>query len=113
MEIQIFKTRKNKLRKDLEFILQRIEPTETELDFLMIAFDEYQKANLDTIGKLKRERHLETKRISGALKQTLNAHGPITKQFIGSATKRIHGALLSNMKQENLITRLFKKLWRK
>jgi hypothetical protein len=111
MEIQIFKTRRNKLRKHLEFVLQRMELTETELDFLMLAFDEYEKDNLASIEKLKRERHLETKRISGALKQTINAHGPITKQFIGSATKRIHGALLSNIKEENFITRLFKKIW--
>ena len=113
MEIQIFKTRRNKLRKHLEFVLQRMELTETELDFLMLAFDEYEKDNLASIEKLKRERHLETKRISGALKQTINAHGPITKQFIGSATKRIHGALLSNIKEENFITRLFKKIWLK
>ena len=113
MEIQIFKTRRNKLRKHIEFVLQRMEPTETELDLLMLAFDEYQKNNLDTIEKLKRERHLETKRISGALKQTINAHGPITSQFIGSATKRIHGALLSNIKKESFITRLLKKIWGK
>jgi hypothetical protein len=33
------------------------------------------------------------KLINGALKQTINAHGPITKERIGSATKRILGAL--------------------
>jgi hypothetical protein len=47
------------------------------------------------------------------LKQTINAHGPITGQFIGSATKRIHGALLSHVKKESFITRLLKKIWRK
>jgi hypothetical protein len=113
MGLHIFTTRKNKLRKQLEYVLQRIEPTQTELDFLIAAFDMYQKDNLDTIEKLKKERHFETKRISGALKQTINAHGPITKQFIGSATKRIHGALLSNINKENFITRLFKKIWGK
>ena len=111
MGLHIFTTRKNKLRKQLENVLHRIEPNQTELDFLVAAFEEYQKDNLDTIEKLKRERHFETKRISGALKQTINAHGPITKQFIGSATKRIHGALLSNINKENFITRLFKKIW--
>ena len=48
------------------------------------------------IEKLKKEKLYETKRISGALKQTINAHGPITSLLIGSATKRIYGALLSN-----------------
>ena len=113
MGLHIFTTRKNKLRKQLETVLHRIEPTQTELDFLIAAFDEYQKDNLDTIEKLKRERHFETKRISGAIKQTINAHGPITNQFIGSATKRIHGALLSNIKKESFITRLLKKIWGK
>ena len=113
MGLHIFTTRKNKLRKHLETVLHRIEPTQTELDFLIVAFDEYQKDNLDTIEKLKRERYLETKRISGALKQTINVHGPITGQFIGSATKRIHGALLSHVKKESFITRLIKKIWKK
>jgi hypothetical protein len=113
MEIQIFKTRKNKLRKHLEFVLQRMEPTETELDFLMLAFDEYQKDNLDTIEKLKRKRHLETRRISGAIKQFLNVHPTLTKMLIGSLTKRIYGALLINVKEESFLTRLFKKIWRK
>jgi len=35
----------------------------------------------------------QRKLINGALKQTINAHGPITKKHIGSATKRILGAL--------------------
>lgn len=113
MGLNIFKTRKNKLRKKLETVLHRIEPTQTELDFLIAVFEEYQKDNLDTIDKLKRDRQLETKRISGALKQTINAHGPITSQFIGSATKRIHGALLSNVKKESFIKRLLKKIWKK
>ena len=113
MGLQIFKTRKNKLRNEIEFILKQKYPTQIEMDFIILAYENYQKDNLDTIEKLKRERHFETKRISGALKQTINAHGPITSQFIGSATKRIHGALLSSEKIESFIKRLFKRLWRK
>ena len=37
-----------------------------------------------------------TKKISGAIKQTIDVHGPITKDLIGSATKRIYGNLLTN-----------------
>lgn len=33
------------------------------------------------------------KRIAGAIKSTIDAHGPITREWIGSATKRIMGAL--------------------
>jgi hypothetical protein len=29
------------------------------------------------------------RRVAGALRSTIDAHGPITKQWIGSATKRI------------------------
>jgi hypothetical protein len=113
MGLQIFKTRKNKLRNELEFILKQKYPSQIELDFIILAYENYQKDNLDTIEKLKRERHLETKRISGALKQTINAHGPITGQFIGSATKRIHGALLSHVKKESFLTKLWNKIWKK
>jgi hypothetical protein len=113
MGCQIFKTIKNKLRNELEFILKQKYPSQIELDFIILAYENYQKDNLDTIEKLKRERHFETKRISGALKQTINAHGPITSQFIGSATKRIHGSLLSHVKKESFLTKLWKKIWKK
>ena len=38
--------------------------------------------------------------IAGALKATIKAHGPITEGGISSATKRIAGALRSEMKRE-------------
>lgn len=31
--------------------------------------------------------------IAGALKSTINVHGPITPEWIGSASKRIYGQL--------------------
>lgn len=34
-----------------------------------------------------------SRQISGALKITINAHGPITSQYVSSATKRICGNL--------------------
>lgn len=40
----------------------------------------------------------KTKTISGALKQQIAVHGPITKENIGSATKRINGAINSLIK---------------
>jgi hypothetical protein len=36
------------------------------------------KNNLATIDKLKRGKTIDTKRINGALKCTIKAHGPIT-----------------------------------
>lgn len=87
------KSRAEKIKKFLNFKLKG-KLNSDDLNNIVEAFDIYEKDNLDTISKLKRKKANETKRISGALKQTINAHGPITKELIGSATKRIHGSLL-------------------
>jgi len=87
----------SKPQPDIEIILQHV--------------DEYEKDNLATIEKLKKEKQVDTKKINGALKQAINAHGPITKVLIGSATKRIYGALLdSNKPKQKLIQKLIQKL---
>jgi hypothetical protein len=93
MKFDILKTRRGKLSEKLKTEIEKPTPN---LDNVMIIINDYEKNNLETIDKLKKEKLYETKRISGALKQTINAHGPITSVLIGSATKRIHGALLSN-----------------
>lgn len=90
------KTRRGKLKNQLE---QKIGGTwigEPELEKILLIVDEYEKDNLATIEKLKRTKTLDVNRINGALKQTINAHGPITKVLIGSATKRIYGSLLND-----------------
>jgi hypothetical protein len=61
--------------------------------------DDYERDNLATIDKLKKGKSVDAKKINGALKQSINAHGPITKQLIGSATKRVLGALVVNKKE--------------
>jgi len=107
----MFKSRKSKLKGFLEYKFDD-KLNDKDIDEILRVFDVYQKDNLDTIEKLKRDKVYETKRISGALKMCINAHGPITHKFIGSATKRIYGSLLNN-KKENIIIRLFKKIWGK
>ena len=104
----MLKTRRNKLKDKIKkFLLISDEET----DLILVMVDEYEKSNLEIIAKLNKKRVLETKRISGGLKQTINSHGPITKQYIGSATKRIYGALLSNeVKKLNLFKRIMLKL---
>ncbi len=96
MKFNIFKTRNGKLRNKLvnNFLNKKI--TEKDVESIMSMVDEYEKANLSTIDKLKKDKSREAKRISGALKQTIHAHGPITKELIGSATKRIYGSLLQD-----------------
>lgn len=108
----MFKSRKDKLKGVLEYKFEG-KLTEKDIDDILVVFDVYETDNLRTIDKLKRQKVYETKRISGALKQTINAHGPITAQYIGSATKRIYGSLLDNTKKESFIKKLWKKIWRK
>ena len=108
MKFNILKTRNGRLRKKLEDQLLNKTITQKDIDFILGVVSDYEQNNLDTIEKLKKEKINETKRISGALKQTIHAHGPITSAFIGSATKRIYGALLSNEKKESFINKLKK-----
>lgn len=95
----IFKNRKTKLYQYIDFELNSDSP---DINNIMHWIEEYEKNNLETIEKLKREKTLTTKKISGALKQTINSHGPITKILIGSATKRIYGALLESKKETKI-----------
>lgn len=39
------------------------------------------------------------KRFGGAIKSAITAHGPITEQYISSATKRIYKELLAILKE--------------
>lgn len=112
MNFNKLKTRKGRLSDRISKELCKSEPS---LDEFLIIFEEYEKNNLDTIEKLKKEKIFDTKRISGALKTTINAHSVITKELIGSATKRIYGALLSNekTKKESFIKRILNKLWKR
>lgn len=96
MKFNILKTRNGKLRNKLTNNFPKNKLTDKDVETLMIMVEDYEKANLATIEKFKKDKSLESKRISGALKQTINAHGPITKELIGSATKRIYGSLLTD-----------------
>jgi hypothetical protein len=91
--VRRFKSRKSKLEESLTEILSG---NTKNIDAILNCVDEYEKDNLDTINKLKRVRQLELKKINGALKQTIDSHGDINKVLIGSAAKRIWGALLES-----------------
>lgn len=93
MKFNILKTRRGKLGNKIQTELDKTKPN---LETILTLVDDYEKNNLESIEKLRKEKLYETKRINGALKQTINAHGPITAVLIGSATKRIHGSLLAN-----------------
>lgn len=103
MKINKFKTREERLTHKLNQTLLNKTVDEAKITELIQVINDYEKNNLDTISKLKKDKSLETKRISGALRQTINAHGPITLNYIGSATKRIYGVLLSNPNKDKTI----------
>lgn len=99
-----YKSREERLKNKLSGLFLNKNITPDKLNEMITAVNEYEKVNLDTISKLKKDKLYETKRISGALRQTINAHGPITLNYIGSATKRIHGSLLENPNKDKRIT---------
>jgi transcriptional regulator NrdR family protein len=72
-------------------------------DEIVNLFKKYEESNLNKIKKLNKRRSFEHNRIRGGLKQTINAHGPIDMNLIGSATKRISGLLITD---ENVIPRI-------
>ena len=103
------KNRRKKLYQELELELSREIP---EINFIMQSIDEYEENNLDTIKRLKKEKKVTTNKIKGAIKQFLNVHPVLTKELIGSLTKRIIGAVLINEKKLNLIQRFGKWLFK-
>jgi len=50
----------------------------------------------DAEGDLEKDRVALQRTITGALKDTINSHGVIDSDLIGSATKRIFGAISGN-----------------
>lgn len=90
-------TRKGRLENKLRAELAMPKP---EIGKLLDAIDEFEADNIATIEKLKKKKQVDTKRINGALKQTINAHGPITKLLIGSASKRIYGSMLTDENED-------------
>lgn len=94
-------TRRGKLENKLRAELANPKP---EVGKLLDAIDDFEKDNIATIEKLKKKKQIDTKRINGALKQTINAHGPITKVLIGSASKRIYGSMLTNENEKEKVS---------
>lgn len=92
-----FKTRKGKLENRLR---EEIGKNNPDLDRVVSIVEAFESDNLKTIEKLKKKKKVTLNKINGGLKQSINAHGPITKNFIGSASKRIHGSLLE-IEEEN------------
>lgn len=93
MKFNILKTRLGRLESKIKL---ELETTSPNINNILNVVKDYEKDNLNTIEKLRKDKIIDSKRINGALKSAIAAHGPITKLLIGSATKRINGALLDN-----------------
>lgn len=93
-----YKTREEKLRNAIEDELSRKKPS---VDGMVEVVKKYESVNLKTIDKLQRKKKAYSNRINGALKQSINSHGPITKNLMGSCTKRIYGSLIELEKENN------------
>ena len=109
MKFNIIATREGKLKHNIKYELASESPN---IDKIMIHIKQYGKDNLETIEKLRREKKIETNKIKGGLKSTIQAHGPITMVLLGSATKRIYGSLLAdnNTQKENIFKKIVNKI---
>ena len=85
-----YKNRKDKL---IDRVKNEISSKNPNYEHIGEIIDDYERSNLNIIRKLKVKRRFLATKVNGALKQTINAHGPITKILIGSASKRIMGSL--------------------
>lgn len=104
-----YKTRYQKLKIALENNIIGKTITDKDIDNIIIIFNSFEQNNLRVIEKLSKDKKIELNRIKGGLKQTINAHGNITKELIGSACKRIYGALIyQEPKKDSLINRILK-----
>ena len=86
-----FKTRKARLLYEIESELRAKNP---KPERLLDVFEQYEGDNIDLINKLKKKKRPVLNKINGAIKQSINAHGPITMSNFGSAAKRVYGSLL-------------------
>ncbi len=90
----------NKLKSKIQELLDKGELTSDEI---INVFMKYEDINIKSIEKLNKERVVERNRIKGALRQTINVHGAIDMKLIGSATKRISGALITTIESKTKI----------
>lgn len=77
-------------------ITEELKKSKPNVDNIINIINSQQTIDYKNLEKVKRDKKIDLNKINGALKQCINAHGPITKELIGSASKRIYGALMLN-----------------
>jgi ribosomal 50S subunit-associated protein YjgA (DUF615 family) len=101
--LNCFKSRKEILKDEVGKMLKN----PSDVDKVLEIFYKFEMDNLAAIQKLNREKDVTMNKINGAIKQFLHAHPILTKELIGSLSKRIYGSLLVPKKQ-GFFRRLFK-----
>jgi hypothetical protein len=96
-----FRTRKSKLEHKIKEEFSRQTP---RAERIVEILEEFESDNLKTIEKLKKKKKATLKKVNGALKQSINAHGPITKDLLGSASKRVYGSILESEQEDSKIS---------
>ena len=94
-----FRTRKGKLEHRIKEELGKVKP---DLGRVIKIVEEFEIDNIKTIEKLKKKKSVTLRKVNGALKQSINAHGPITKDLISSASKRVYGSILEAEKEKEV-----------
>lgn len=92
-----YRSRTERLKDNLSDELKQDKP---ELANLIKAVKVFEDDNIKTIAKLMRKKKATMKKINGAIRQSIDAHGPIDKILIGSVGKRVYGAILSLEREE-------------
>ena len=72
MKFDIFKTRRGKLKNNLETKLLNKTVGSSEIETILNIVDEYENDNLDTIEKLKRDKKVELNKIIDFLELSTN-----------------------------------------
>jgi hypothetical protein len=98
--------KKSKEEKLVRKITEELNKPKPNVENLVEIFKSQEKLDTKTLEKLKRVRRFEVERINNGLRQCISAHGPITKEFIGSASKRIFGACILNSIEETKYKRI-------
>lgn len=94
-----FRNRKDRLLYEIESELRAKNPS---VERLFDIFEQHEKDNISLIEKLNKKKRPVLNKINGALKQSINAHGPITTSNFGSAAKRVYGSLLEEESNDDV-----------
>jgi len=93
------------LRFLIREILKKYNVSEAGIEIAHL-LDSFMLKRRENIDKLEKQKGLRLNDIVGSLKSTIDFHGPITKENLESASKRIYGSLLLEMRELILIDQL-------